>query len=678
MLDDDDITTGTGDGGADGGAEPGPEGPADGGAGTGDGGADGGAEPGPEGPADGGAGHRRRRRGRRRGAGPRGSRPTAAPRSTRARGARRDSTSACARALCRLLRAGLRRGALGPRAAVVARGRPAVGLRRPAQRRRGRRAGLRARAADAVPAHGQGRRGPAGRVVHPRWRCRRRRSPTRRPTTRCWRALADGSTLVLQGLHRTWPPLVDFGCAAGRGARPPRADQRVHHAAGEPGLRAPPRRPRRLRPAGRPGASTGPCTRRSSTDPLGNQSFDRFKRRDRRPGRASPPLIDTVLEPGDALYLPRGTVHSAQALGETSIHLTIGVHPLTRYDLVRLPAGRRAGRPARCARRCPWASTSATPTSLRRTSPRPWPPCRPRWRTCRRSASPSASGTNLMQRTRPRPVGPLAQLAAAEALADDTPLRMRGAAAGPPRARRRAAEADVARPHASSSPPPPRRRSGRILDGRGLHARRPPGPRRARPADADPPPAARGPRRAGVTRFPPRAGPLRRPAPTCAATRCSARPSRRRGCCSSSSRSRGGRRACAPRASTRRPRSRVEARGREEGVRVQAIRRLGRDAEPHRRRWTAVDTRDAARSASAVVRRGRRAARASRSTAARGSPTRSRSTWSAPTAVTTPAAPRAGARWSRGWPRSGPVASGRRATSAAAASRRPCSCCRSA
>jgi hypothetical protein len=55
MLDDDDITTGTGDGGADGAAEPGPEGPADGGAGTGDGGADGGAEPGPEGPADGGA-----------------------------------------------------------------------------------------------------------------------------------------------------------------------------------------------------------------------------------------------------------------------------------------------------------------------------------------------------------------------------------------------------------------------------------------------------------------------------------------------------------------------------------------------------------------------------------------------------------------------------------------------
>ena len=52
MLDNDDISTG--DGGADGPAQPGPEGPADGGAGTGDGGADGPAQPGPEGPADGG------------------------------------------------------------------------------------------------------------------------------------------------------------------------------------------------------------------------------------------------------------------------------------------------------------------------------------------------------------------------------------------------------------------------------------------------------------------------------------------------------------------------------------------------------------------------------------------------------------------------------------------------
>ena len=40
----------------------------------------------------------------------------------------------------------------------------------------------------------------------------------------------------------------------------------------------------------------------------------------------------------------------------------------------------------------------------------------------------------------------------------------------------------------------------------------------------------------------------------------------------------------------------VEARAREEGVRVQAIRRPGRASEDTRRRWMLVDTRDAARS----------------------------------------------------------------------------------
>src|SRR5690606_10782277 len=45
------------------------------------------------------------------------------------------------------------------------------------------------------------------------------------------------------------------------------------------------------------------------------------------------PVIDTVLEPGDCLYLPRGWVHSAEAQGETSIHLTVGVAPLTGHDV---------------------------------------------------------------------------------------------------------------------------------------------------------------------------------------------------------------------------------------------------------------------------------------------------------------------------------------------------------
>ena len=41
-----------------------------------------------------------------------------------------------------------------------------------------------------------------------------------------------------------------------------------------------------------------------------------------------------VLRPGDALYLPRGYLHSATALGDISAHLTVGVHPVTRWTAV--------------------------------------------------------------------------------------------------------------------------------------------------------------------------------------------------------------------------------------------------------------------------------------------------------------------------------------------------------
>ncbi|MCA1781238.1 MAG: cupin domain-containing protein [Intrasporangiaceae bacterium] len=46
-----------------------------------------------------------------------------------------------------------------------------------------------------------------------------------------------------------------------------------------------------------------------------------------------PPLDEFVMTPGDVLYLPRGYLHSATALGEVSIHLTIGVHEWTRHHL---------------------------------------------------------------------------------------------------------------------------------------------------------------------------------------------------------------------------------------------------------------------------------------------------------------------------------------------------------
>ena len=54
-----------------------------------------------------------------------------------------------------------------------------------------------------------------------------------------------------------------------------------------------------------------------------------------RPVRPSVSGDESLLESGDVLYLPRGFIHSAEALGGVSVHLTIGIHSHTRHDLVQ-------------------------------------------------------------------------------------------------------------------------------------------------------------------------------------------------------------------------------------------------------------------------------------------------------------------------------------------------------
>ncbi len=51
--------------------------------------------------------------------------------------------------------------------------------------------------------------------------------------------------------------------------------------------------------------------------------------------REGEPLIDTVLEPGDILYLPRGQIHAARTAGACSLHLTLGLHLNTRLGRLR-------------------------------------------------------------------------------------------------------------------------------------------------------------------------------------------------------------------------------------------------------------------------------------------------------------------------------------------------------
>ena len=143
---------------------------------------------------------------------------------------------------------------------------------------------------------------------------------------------ADGHTVVLQGVHRTWAPVADL----------------VTELAAE--LGHPAQTNAYITPASSQGFSAHydvhdvfvlqvAGTKRwhvhapVHADPLRSQPWN--DRADAVAARATEdPLIDEVLEPGDVLYLPRGYLHSATAQGEVSAHLTIGVHVLTRWAVV--------------------------------------------------------------------------------------------------------------------------------------------------------------------------------------------------------------------------------------------------------------------------------------------------------------------------------------------------------
>jgi bifunctional lysine-specific demethylase and histidyl-hydroxylase NO66 len=144
---------------------------------------------------------------------------------------------------------------------------------------------------------------------------------------------ASGATIVLQGLHRLWPPLIDFVRSM--------VDDLGHPVQANAYITPPKSRgfdPHYdvhdvfvLQTAG--------CKRWTVHQPVHDDPLASQPWTDHREAIAKrvkdEPIIDTVLSPGDALYLPRGWVHSAQALGALSIHLTIGVSTLTGMDVVR-------------------------------------------------------------------------------------------------------------------------------------------------------------------------------------------------------------------------------------------------------------------------------------------------------------------------------------------------------
>ncbi|MGK7221227.1 cupin domain-containing protein [Kocuria flava] len=238
--------------------------------------------------------------------------------------------------------------------------------------------------------------------------------------TALWRQFADGATLVLQALHRTWEPVAAFSAAlGGELGHPVQANAYV------------------TPPQNRgfddhydvhdvfvlqiEGTKRWVLHEPVHPDPLRDQPWTgrRAAVAEAAKGRAH---LDVVLEPGDALYLPRGWLHAAQAQGAVSVHLTLGIHTWTRHGLAEHlvqealallaedPAMRRSlplgvngpgGELETVRERLVDALAAADPT--------------PRFHRTRR------------RQGRPAPLGPLAQLAAVQGLGPGSPVRLRGA-----------------------------------------------------------------------------------------------------------------------------------------------------------------------------------------------------------------------------------------------------------
>ncbi|MGW5736803.1 MULTISPECIES: cupin domain-containing protein [Streptomyces] len=237
--------------------------------------------------------------------------------------------------------------------------------------------------------------------------------------TALWRLFADGATLVLQALQRTWGPVADFTARLSTElGHPVQANAYVtpaqnrgfddHYDVHDVFV---------LQISG---------TKRwlihepVHPDPLRDQPWT-----DRRDAVAEAArgeaYIDTVLEPGDVLYLPRGWLHAARAQGEVSIHLTLGIHTWTRYTLAE-----QLAQAALAALREDPQMRTTLPLGL--DGPHgDIDLVRDRLVAALTEADPAPQFHRTRRgQGRPAPLGPLAQLKAADGLGPHSPVRLRG------------------------------------------------------------------------------------------------------------------------------------------------------------------------------------------------------------------------------------------------------------
>ncbi|MEU1888782.1 cupin domain-containing protein [Micromonospora sp. WMMD987] len=233
---------------------------------------------------------------------------------------------------------------------------------------------------------------------------------------------ASGATLVLQGLHRLWPALIDFARDLGTALTQPLQVNAYLTPPGSQGfathydthdvfvLQVDGRKHWRIHPP-------------VLTDPLERQPWG--GRADEVSATADgPAALDVVLEPGDALYLPRGWLHSAQAQESRSLHLTVGVRALTRYALVEELLALAAEDP-RLRAGLPFGTDVADPDAIEPELAETVEALRD-WLL---GADPVAVAARLRDRAwpaaRPAPIRPLAQAAALDTLAADSRIAPR-------------------------------------------------------------------------------------------------------------------------------------------------------------------------------------------------------------------------------------------------------------
>ncbi|WP_460966394.1 cupin domain-containing protein [Pedococcus soli] len=240
------------------------------------------------------------------------------------------------------------------------------------------------------------------------------------------RQFADGATLVLQGLHRTWGPVVEFA-------------QQLAADLGHP---------TQVNAYVTPPQNTGFSDHYDVHDVFVLQVSGTKRWRIRRPVLDSPlrhqpwtdrraaveeaarevPMIETTLEPGDCLYLPRGYLHSATALGGVSTHLTVGVHSWTRHhladEMLKAALSRAAQDPAVRAS-LPLGTPLADPAARAADVELVRAAIQRAVAELDATDLSAALSATLRGAQRAAPLGPLAQHALARDLDEQTALRMR-------------------------------------------------------------------------------------------------------------------------------------------------------------------------------------------------------------------------------------------------------------